>query len=403
MNKASFILRNIEKISGLNLSMEILTITTTYPSAIDPNSGISIKNCFLAMDKFDDFKQKIIVPVPHCPKLRKFTSRYEKYEALADMKIHDGKEIYYPRYFTLPSFGLYDDASSMAKAIEENIATIYSEGSSFDLIDGQSLYPDGIAAYKIAKAHNKPLILTARSGDYDWLENNKAKKQIIEAINYASKIICTCEDLKNLLASLGVPEDKLTVITCGIDSDIFNIDVMANPLREKYYLSVASLTPPKGHHITLNAFADRLKERLIIVGVGEQRRELKAQAKDLRIHGRVQFIKHLDQKKLAEFYAGATATILMSSVEDTPSALLESLACGTPIIATDVGGVSEVVKEENGILLKGRSEYHLLNAMNALQGLNKSRKEISKTVSSFTWNDASSKLYGLYQDAISQS
>lgn len=378
--------------------MKILTLTTLYPNDLQPRHGIFVKNRLQAMDALDDFNRTVIAPLPHNPHLRKFTNKYKFYEDIAAHEVIDGINIYHPRYYTIPGGYFVDNAASMAKAAEE---AILNENIDFDLVDGQYLYPDGIAAYKVANDHNKPLVLTARGSDVNyWMEDKKARTQILEAIEYSSKVICVSDDLKQSLIHYGVPEHKLIVIANGIDPIIFNADVSANPLREKYYLSVGNLTGLKGHHITLNAFSELPKKRLIIVGDGEQRRALKSQAKELGIQGRVQFIKYLDQKKLGEFYAGATATILMSSMEGMPNVVLESLACGTPVIASDVGGVSEILNEDNGILMDSRDEYSLIDAIDKIVELKKSRSEIADTVKDYRWSKVATLQHEVYKTAI---
>lgn len=381
--------------------MDVLTITTLYPNALQPRHGIFVKNRLGAMDNIKDFKRKVIAPVPHCPMVNMISDRYKHYEKIPQHETIDAIDVYHPRYFTLPGLSFFDNASSMAKAAEQTIADIYATPNDFDLIDGQYLYPDGVAAYKVAKAHGKPLVLTARGSDVNfWMNNKKAKAKILEAIDYASSVICVSTALKDTLIDHGVIEDKISVIVNGINPEIFNPDVEANPLREQYFLSVGNLVPLKGHHITLNTFYELPKTRLIIVGNGEQKRDLKKQAKNLGILGRVQFINHLDQHKLAEFYAGATATILMSSMEGMPNVVLESLAVGTPVIACNAGGVSEILDDTNGILLKTRTEHDLINAIQSISNLNKTRVEISDTIKDHRWSDVAMRQHDLYQKIL---
>ena len=382
--------------------MDVLTITTLYPNELEPRHGIFIKNRLLALDKLEGFKRKVIAPVPHCPPLRKIFKKYQKYEALPDYENQDGIDVYHPKYMTLPGGHFFDNSGSMAKAAEEVIEQIYDDQNSFDLVDGQFLYPDGVAASLVAKAHQKPLILTARGSDVNyWMEDKKAREKILQTIDYAFKVICVSKALKDALLSYGVDEQKLVVIYNGVDPECFNTKVEINPLREEYYLTVGNLVPLKGHHITLNTFFEMPKQRLIMVGNGEQRYDLKKQAKDLGILGRVQMIKHLDQKKLAEFYAGATASILMSSMEGMPNVVLESLAVGTPVVATNVGGIPEVINDQNGILLKERDEHNLLNALGKIKNMKWDREKIAETVKDFRWHDVAEKQYSIYLDAIS--
>ncbi|MEZ5758966.1 MAG: glycosyltransferase [Emcibacteraceae bacterium] len=354
------------------------------------------------MDAIDGFRRKVIAPVPHFPMMGMLSGRYRLYEQMPFHEVQDNIDVYHPKYFTLPGLSIFDNATSMANAAENILSDLYPDENDFDIVDGQYLYPDGVAAYKLAKNHNKPLILTARGSDVNyWMDNKKAQKQILEAIDYSDKVICVSDALKQSLIDFGVDENKIIVIINGVDPSVFNTAVDANPLREDYFLSVGNLIPLKGHNLTLNAFFDLSKTRLIIIGDGAERQNLKKQAENLGIKGRVQFIKHVDQNKLAEFYAGAKATILMSSMEGMPNVVLESLATGTPVIACDVGGVSEILNEQNGILLDERSEYALANAVRSLETLVKSRDEIAETVKDFRWDNVASKQYEVYKEALS--
>ncbi|HPF47614.1 MAG: glycosyltransferase [Alphaproteobacteria bacterium] len=381
--------------------MEILTLTTLYPNILQPRHGIFVKNRLCAMDAIEGFRRKVIAPVPHFPMMEIMSERYRLYEQMPFHEIQGNIDIFHPKYFTLPGLSFFDNATSMANAAENILGDLYPGGDDFDLVDGQYLYPDGVAAFKLAKNHNKPLILTARGSDVNyWMDNKKARQKILEAIDYSSNVICVSDALKQSLIDYGVDENKITVIINGVDPSVFNTSVEANPLREDYFLSVGNLIPLKGHNITLNAFFDLSKTRLIIIGDGVERQNLKKQAENLGIKGRVQFIKHVDQNKLAEFYAGAKATILMSSMEGMPNVVLESLATGTPVIACDVGGVSEVLNEQNGFLLDERSEYALSNAVKSLENLVKSRDDIAETVKDFRWDNVAARQYEVYKKAL---
>jgi glycosyltransferase involved in cell wall biosynthesis len=183
-----------------------------------------------------------------------------------------------------------------------------------------------------------------------------------------------------------------------LHNDHFNLSAPVNPLREKYFLSVGRLTMEKAHHVTLNAFAGIKKERLIIVGDGDQRRALKKQAQDLGIKGRVQFIKHLEQSKLAEFYAGATATILMAYDEGMANTIHESLATGTPVIAPDVGDLDKIINQKNGILLEDNDDYQLMTAIKNIKKIDYDREEISNSLSYENWQEIAQKFLDTYRN-----
>lgn len=377
--------------------IKILTVTTHYPTVLLPHDGFSIHKIATELKKSGAINQQIIVPLPDFPHFKKFFKPYEEYEEFPEKLIHDGIEVHHPRYFIIPGGYFANTASSMAKVIEEKIASLKP-----DLIEGQYLYPAGIVAFKVAKNNELPLILTIRDADPErWLDNKKIGSELREAADYSSKIICETETIRDTLLSYDFPPEKIVVIKNGIDLDHFNLSAKANPLREKYFLSVGRLTTEKAHHVTLNAFAGIQKERLIIVGDGNQRRALKKQAADLGIKGRVQFIKHLEQSKLAEFYAGATATILMAYDEGMINTAHESLATGTPVIAPEVGDVDQLINDSNGVLLKENDDYHLIEATKDIKRSDYKRENISNSNKNSSWSETAQKFQDIYLNITS--
>jgi teichuronic acid biosynthesis glycosyltransferase TuaC len=381
--------------------MNVLTVTTLYPNQIQPRHGIFVKSRLAEIDKLENFSRKTIVPIPHFPFIGLVSNRYRLYNKIPSREIQDGVPVYHPRYFTLPGVKLFDNAASIAKSADKLISELYSEGTLFDLVDGQFLYPDGVAAYKLANKYNKPLVLTAPGSDVNyWMTIKKARKQILKAIDYSSKVICVSRALKAKLITYGVSEDKIVVILNGINSQIFNTNVAPNPTQDGYFLSVGNLVPLKGHDLTLKAFADLPDEKLIIVGDGELKQQLVSQAQNLGLSNRVQFINYLPQEKLAELYAGAKATILMSSMEGMPNVILESLGVGTPVIASNVGGISEIVTNKNGIILNDRCADTLIKAIKEFSKFNGTKAQIANTISELKWDTIAKHQYEVYKNSI---
>ncbi|MDG1997158.1 MAG: glycosyltransferase [Emcibacteraceae bacterium] len=374
--------------------INILTISTQYPSELLPHDGFAISRIADELHKTGEINHSIVVPYPDFPYLKKFINAYGQYDDQPEKTNRNGIKVYHPRYFSFPGGYFTKKFASMAKAIDPLIETLKP-----DLIEGQNLYPAGLAAYTLAKQHDLPLIYTIRDADPErWLDNKHIAPKILMAADYAQKIICETEMQMNTLLSYGFPEEKLTVIENGIDNNIFNPSAPINPLREKYFLSVGRLTMEKAHHVTLNAFAGIQKQRLIIVGDGNQRRALKKQAQDLGIKGRVQFIKHLEQSKLAEFYAGATATILMAYDEGMINTIHESLATGTPIIAPNVGDMDKIIDDKNGILLDDNDDYQLMNAIKKIKASDYDRDTISNSTSHRSWQEITQKFLNIYKN-----
>ena len=174
--------------------------------------------------------------------------------------------------------------------------------------------------------------------------------------------------LKQVLVGLGVAADRIEVLRNGVDLGVFRPGdrwQLRHDLRIEglTLLSVGNLVPEKGHDLVLAALAQTVDVHLIVIGSGPDEAALRGLARHLGVESRVRWLSHVEQSELVKYYSAADATVLASSREGMPNVLLESIACGTPVIATDVGGNAEVVQApEAGRLVKGRSAEGLAAA-----------------------------------------
>ncbi|WP_321392903.1 glycosyltransferase [Emcibacter sp.] len=381
--------------------MKILTITSLYPNGLQPRHGIFVKTRFDYLDRIMDFARKVIAPVAWTPVLSWIPgSRFHLSAKVPQKENQNGIDVFHPRYLTLPGSNLIDPAKAMATAAIKVIEKTFDHGEEFDLIDGQYLYPDGIAAALVARKFSKPLVLTARGSDVNyWMNQDKARQKTLEAIGCASAVICVSQALKQSLMKHGVPEGKLFVLPNGVDESVFHRRHKAVSHKD-YLLSVGNLVPLKGHDIALRGLATLPDKKLIIIGQGPEEKNLKQLARELAIYDRVIFLGHVPQRDLARYYAYADATLLMSSMEGMPNVVLESLACGTPVIATNVGGIPEVVNETNGILLSERTPDALEAALTDFFNRSWDRDAISDAMVSLDWSSVAQWQYELYQSVI---
>lgn len=352
-------------------------------------------------DQCDGTHRKVIAPVQYAPLLGLIsTSKFHRYNQISALEQQGDIPVYHPRYLTLPGTNLINVAQAMMRAADKILPDIYPEGETFDLVDGHYLYPDGVAACALAKKHDKPLFLTARGSDVNfWMDQPQPKKDILKAIAYARKVICVSQALKDRLIQHGVPEDKLVVLMNGVDRSLFTPRQTGSPSGD-YLLTVGNLVPLKGHRYILQALAALPAEKLVIIGAGELDSELKKLAENLNISDRVTFMPLLPHGDLATYYQNAKCTILMSAMEGMPNVVLESLACGTPVVATNVGGLPEVITPDNGILLPDRTAEDLTAAVEEALNRDWNRSKISQDMSYLDWQVTARKLSDLFSKAI---
>jgi glycosyltransferase involved in cell wall biosynthesis len=201
------------------------------------------------------------------------------------------------------------------------------------------------------------------------MRHPRRRRCVLRVLHAADRIIAVAGDLKEKLAQFGVPPAKIQVIYRGV-SDAFRPGSrivarrsLGMPLDGSVLLWVGRMVPVKGLDVLLQASA-LLREtdqtfQLYLVGDGPCRPALQAQATNLGLSGVVRFVGTVPHKQLPDWYRAANLFVLASHSEGVPNVLLESLACGTPFVATNVGGIpeidggcsSELVPPKNPVLL----------------------------------------------------
>lgn len=182
----------------------------------------------------------------------------------------------------------------------------------------------------------------------------------------AHHLLCNTRVLKEeMMASWGIPGEKITVIPNGVDSDYFR-PPPAKPGGPPVLVCVARLHPDKGHHTLLRSFQVVRNTfptaRLCLVGDGPQRRALQDWVARNFPSGSVEFCGA--QMDVRPYLHRADLLVLSSIREAMPNAILEAMACGLPVVATGVGGVPEVVQEgETGRLVPPKNHEALGEAV----------------------------------------
>ena len=161
--------------------------------------------------------------------------------------------------------------------------------------------------------------------------------------------------------TLIVPSRYLAEIARGWNLDPKRLHVVPNPApparaatsTERTGLVFAGrLTRQKAMHVALDALAYVPTTALTIIGDGPDRARLERHAHDAGLNGRVRFVGSLPREEVLDALAGAEAAVLSSDWENFPHAAVEALAVGTPMVATTVGGVGEIVSDGvNGLLV----------------------------------------------------
>ena len=149
---------------------------------------------------------------------------------------------------------------------------------------------------------------------------------------------------------------------------------------------VGALIARKGQAFVIEALAELPGTRLAVIGAGEDLAPLTLLAQDLDVADRVHFLGSLPHTDIARFVQSADAAVLPSSSEGLANAWIEALACGTPLVITDVGGAREVLREPDAGRIVGRSAATIATAVSALLAHPLDRNAVAATVAEFSWD-----------------
>jgi glycosyltransferase involved in cell wall biosynthesis len=280
-------------------------------------------------------------------------------------------------------------------------------GLRVDLIDAHYFYPDGVAAAWLGEEFHLPVVITARGTDINLIpQYARPRRLILEAARTAGALVTVCQALKDRLVELSVPSSKITVLRNGVDLQAFHMQDR-NALRSKHGVcgfvlaSVGLLIERKGHYLAIEAIKDVPDATLLIVGSGPDRHQLESLSVRLGVKDRVRFLGNLDQKLLCEIYNCADALVLASSREGWANVLLESMACGTPVLGSAVWGTPEVIaRPEAGLLLENRDAKSIVAAIARLRQSPPDRAATRHYAEQFDWQATTDGQVALFRSVI---
>jgi glycosyltransferase involved in cell wall biosynthesis len=347
--------------------MRILTFTSLFPNSQAPNFGIFVQqriSHFAARGN----QVQIIAPVPFVPKFL----RGDPAGHMATLPLVEtigGLTVHHPRYALVPKISMPLHGFLMYLGCRGVVRGLHDE-CPFDCIDAHYVFPDGLAAVLIGRWLGIPVTLTARGSDIHTFPSFATiRPQIRWALRRAAGVTAVSEALMERMIALETSMDVGKVIGNGVDCERFFPENRLAARRklglnetEKIILSVAALKHVKGPDLLIRAAALLQKStpdcRTIFAGKGPELATLQRLASRLDCAASITFVGEVDNQQLRHYYSAADVSCLPSRNEGWPNVVLESLACGTPAVATRVGSVPEILNSpEFGIIVDPTAEH----------------------------------------------
>jgi teichuronic acid biosynthesis glycosyltransferase TuaC len=325
--------------------LRVLTLSTLYPDERRPTFGVFVERQTQALAARDGVEVQVAsaVGVPPWP-----FSLHPHYRARVGVEsgVWNGVFVHRLPFRTFPGAPA-GAGKALARAWLAPLRAL-RERFPFDAIDAEFFWPDGVAAMHLSRALGVPFSVKARGSDiHHWGGVPAVRTQMAEAAREAAGLLAVSGALKGDMESLGLPGQKIAVHYTGIDLDRFRPTdrSAAKPalgVEGPLLVGAGALIPLKGQALVIEALKALPEATLILVGDGPERARLEALAAPLGT--RVRFLGNRPHEELPELLASADAMVLPSEREGLANVWVEALACGTPLVITDVGGAREVVQ-----------------------------------------------------------
>jgi teichuronic acid biosynthesis glycosyltransferase TuaC len=375
--------------------LKVLLFSMVFPNAAQPHYGVFVRERMRGLPA--DVEVRVVAPTPWFP----FVARLRPGLRPAGPReeVQDGIAVLHPRFLSFPGFLKCLDGLLMFLWALPTVIRLRRDFR-FELIDAHFVYPEGLAAALLGLVLRVPVTITLRGMLPLLVPFRLRRPQLRFALKRAARVIAVSESLKQDAVALGIPAEKVRVIENGIDPAVFRpldrVEARRSLTLAKYgplLVSVGTLAPRKGFHLVMEAMA-KLKRRwptlrFAVIGgdgpEGAMGAELRQLAAKLKLEDRVLFPGPRQREELAVWYSAADLFVLATAHEGCPNVVLEALACGTPVLATPVGNIPELLDSpEVGLVVERTVEAFAAGLDKALER-SWDRDRVRARVAARTW------------------
>lgn len=375
--------------------MRILTLSSLFPNSLDPAFGIFIYQRSAHVALLPGNEVEVVSPVPYVPRWLRI-DRWRIHAALPKNERIGGLFVHHPRYFLLPKVSMWLHGLLLFLGSLRLVLKLHARAK-FDCIDAHFVYPDGFAAVLLGKVLGIPVSVSARGTDINLYPSLRVVRSMIRwTLSEADEVIAVSKALKDAMIALGTDPGKIHVIPNGVDEERFKqVDQtearrqLGLPVSARALVSIGALIPSKGHNLLIQAF-ERIALRqpdlkLYILGEGPARSTLEALIERANLQDRVQLIGKRPNEELLHWFSAADISCLTSEREGWPNVITESLACGTPVVGTRVGGIPEILGSEDFGVLVDQTVESVANGLELALSQTWDRAAISQRTRARTW------------------
>ncbi|MBW4092199.1 MAG: glycosyltransferase family 4 protein [Proteobacteria bacterium] len=391
----------------MSAPVRLLTFSSLYPNAAQPTHGVFVENRLRHLLASGAARSTVLAPVPWFPSTAPRFGAWAAFARAPRAETRHGIAVHHPRFAVIPRVGMSVAPWLLYRAALPAARRLLADGVAFDAIDAHYVYPDGVAAVWLGAALGRPVVITARGTDVNLIPRYAVPRRLIQgAIAQAAGLVAVSAALAEVLVGLGAPAEKVTVLRNGVDLALFRPPQdraaarAALGLAGPTLISVGHLIERKGHDLVIAALASLPDWSLLIVGEGPERAKLEALAAHPGLAGRVRLLGGRPHGELPALYGAADVLVLASSREGWANVLLESMACGTPVVASDIWGNPEVVQRPEAGRIVPRAAAAIAAGVADLAAAAPARAATRAYAEEFSWDATTEGQLALFRRVI---
>ncbi|MGH6648987.1 glycosyltransferase [Aquabacterium sp.] len=281
-----------------------------------------------------------------------------------------------------------------------------------DVVIGYWVYPDGYAAQKAAKQLNIPCVIGALGSDIH-LRSGLNHYLTRQTLRKADAVITVSEAMRQYtIDEFGAAPDKTTTIVNGFNTSVFHgrpqgpdRERLNIPVDQKLMVYVGRFVEAKGLNELLAAFSNMAQAdplvRLALIGDGVMKAQLVQAIESAGLKGKIYLPGNLVPAEVATWIGASDLLTLPSWSEGYPNVVVEGVACGRPVVATDVGGTREIINGDNGILVRPKDVKSLQNGLTEALSRQWDHEGIANAMRR-TWDDVAQDTLNVCEELLAR-
>lgn len=337
----------------------LLVLSSLFPSDAQPRAGLFIRERMFRVARHCPLV--VVAPQPWFPFQSVIRLWRPHFRPMARrLEVMQGIEVHRPRFLCIPGVLKRADGVLMALGSYFTVRKLVRRNA-LNLLDVHFGYPDGASGRLLARWLDLPMVLTLRGKEAD-LARTSVARPMAKAISAADEVVTVSSALRDLAIGMGADMHRVNVIGNGVDLAKFAPlprdaarGELGLPSDAEILVSVANLVRGKGIHHVIECLPDLVTRHprlhyLVIGGAtpyGDMSTELQSQVAQLGLQNRVLFLGGLPPDRLKVPLSAADVFVLATRYEGWANVFLEAMACGLPVVTTQVGGNADVVRNSS--------------------------------------------------------